>query len=260
MTGPDSTRSLLVLRKLTRAIADAARTQMSEYLGTVAPLLRPAAVLGDYVQGGVKESTLKADRAFKEVQALYQAVAPVKPFSLPRDLATPFNFPSATLEITPVEYVHPVQDGAQTRNISVRRPLAWVLTYSGYAPSRMEQFLGTSTKMRATDELQKFVLSHAILHVALNSQPGLLRMFDGLHYPITSTKLPECGELPITRIGVAISTSRPSDALILESAELTGVDAFEEVVTVEDIAALSDPLKERLLAIAREQAPELVVG
>ena len=57
MDGRDSTQSLLVLRKLTRAIADIARAQMTEYLATLAPLLRPKVVLGDYVEDGSKEST-----------------------------------------------------------------------------------------------------------------------------------------------------------------------------------------------------------
>lgn len=257
MDGRDSIHSLLALRKLTRAIAEAVRSQMTEYLGTVAPLLRPTALLGDYIQGGVRESAVKADRALKEVQGLYQAIAPAKPFSLPRELAAPINFPGVSLEITPVEYVHAAQDGANTRNITVRCPLSWVLTYSGYAPSRMDQLLGSNTRLRATDELQKFVLSQLILHVALNSQAGLLRMFEGLHFPITTAKVPEFGDLPMTRIGVAISTSRPTDAVIIESAELTGVDAFEEIVTPDDISRLSDPLRERLLGIAREQVPEL---
>lgn len=255
MNGRDSIQSLLVLRKLTRAIADAVRVQMTEYLASVSPLLRPAALLGDYVQGGIKEAPVKAERAFKDVQALYQAIAPAKPFSLPRDIGTPFNFPSSTLEITPVEYLHAAQDGATTRNITVKRPLSWVLTYSGYPPTRVEQWLGSGTKMRATDELQRFVLSQVILHVALNSQPGLLHMFEGLHFPIATSQWPEFGDLPMTGIGAAISTSRPPDAVIIQSAELTGVDAFEEVVTVEDIERLSDPFKERLRAIVREQAP-----
>ena len=45
---------------------------------------------------------------------------------------------------------------------------------------------------------------------------------------------------------------------MIESAELTGMDAFEEVVKVEEIAALPDPFRQRLLEIARQQAPELV--
>jgi hypothetical protein len=79
-----------------------------------------------------------------------------------------------------------------------------------------------------------------------------------LHFPITTTTLPEFGPLPITRIGVAISTIRPTDAVILESAELTGMDAFEEIVSVDDLSKLRDSLKERLLELARQHAPELV--
>jgi hypothetical protein len=45
--------------------------------------------------------------------------------------------------------------------------------------------------------------------------------------------------------------------VVLESAELTGIDAFEEVVNVEDIARLTDPLKDRLIEIARPHVPAL---
>jgi len=86
----------------------------------------------------------------------------------------------------------------------------------------------------------------------------LMQIFDALHFPITTAKLPQFGELPVTRIGIPITTLRPSDDVVIESAELTGMDAFEEVIKVEDIARLADPLKERLLDIARQQTPELV--
>ena len=75
MSGRDSVQSLLVLRKLTRAITDAVRVQMTEYLKTLTPLLRPKAVLGDYVQGGPKEPSRKSDKAFGDLQALYETVA-----------------------------------------------------------------------------------------------------------------------------------------------------------------------------------------
>ena len=75
MNGRDSIQSLLVLRKLTRAITDVVRVQMTEYLKTLTPLLRPKAVLGEYIQGGQKEPTRKADKAFKDLQALYETVA-----------------------------------------------------------------------------------------------------------------------------------------------------------------------------------------
>src|SRR4051812_25681940 len=102
MNGRDSVQSLLVRRKLTRAITDAVRVQMTEYLRALAPLLRPKAVLGDYVQGGSKEPSRKSDKAFSELQALYETVAGAKPYILPRELTPPLSFPNTGLEITPL--------------------------------------------------------------------------------------------------------------------------------------------------------------
>ena len=83
----------------------------------------------------------------------------------------------------------------------------------------------------------------------------MVQIFDALRLPLTTLKTAEFGDLPATRIGVGISTSRPSDAVVLESAELTGMDAFEEIVNVDDISRLTDPLKERLMDIARQYGP-----
>ena len=256
MSGRDSTQSLLVLRKLTRAIADSVRAQMTEYLATLAPLLRPKMVLGDYVEDGTKEATRRSDKAFKELQAIYEKVAGTKPFNLPRELTPPLRLSGSGLEITAVDTPHVIQSGSESRTIMVRSPLTWTLTYGGYAPSRLPELL--KAKLRPGDELAQLVLSYLMMHVVTTNSPGLMQAFEALHFPITTTTIPECGPLPITRIGVAISTSRPSDAVILESAELTGMDAFEEIVNVDDLAHLRDPLKERLLEIARQQAPELV--
>jgi hypothetical protein len=138
----------------------------------------------------------------------------------------------------------------------VRCPLTWVLTYTDFPPNRLQELL--QTKARSIDEVQRFVLSYLIINLVTTNEPGLMQVFDALHYPLTTAKSRDFGELPITRIGVKISTFRPSDAVILESAEVTGMDAFEEVVNVEDIARLPDPLRERLVEVARQQAPELV--
>jgi hypothetical protein len=256
MSGRDSTQSLLALRKLTRAITDVVRVQMTEYLKTLTPLLRPKAVLGEYVQGGAREPSRKADKAFGDLQALYETVAAAKPYMLPRELTPPLSITSVGLEITPLDYYHLAQAGPDTRRIKVRCPLTWILTYSDFPPTRLQELL--DTKARSVEELQRFVLNYLVLHLAIKSEPALMQVFEALHFPLTTTKAKEFGELPITHIGIGISTTRPSDALIIESAELTGMDAFEEVVKVEDIARLADPLKERLVEIARQQAPELV--
>jgi hypothetical protein len=71
MNGRDSIQSLLVLRKLTRAITEVVRAQMAEHLATLTPLLKPTAVLGEYVQGGQKEGTRKADKAFRDRRSVF---------------------------------------------------------------------------------------------------------------------------------------------------------------------------------------------
>jgi hypothetical protein len=256
MDGRDSTQSLLVLRKLTRAIADVVRAQMTEYLSTLAPLLRPRVVLGDYIEDGTKESTRRSDKAFKELQTLYETVAATKPYNLSRELSTPIRLAGAGLEITPVDTPHVIQAGSETRTIMVRSPLTWTLTYAGYAPTRLPELL--KAKLRGGDELTQAVLSYLLMHVVTNNSPGLLQVFEALHFPISTTVVPELGPLPITRIGVALRTTRPDDSVILQSAELTGMDAFEELVNVHDLQQLRDPLKDRLMDLARQQAPELV--
>src|SRR5687768_6330034 len=141
MGGRDSTQSLLVLRKLTRAIADIVRAQMTEYLSTLAPLLRPKMVLGDYIEDGSKESTRRSDKAFKELQALYERIAATKPYNLPRELTLPLRLSGTGLEITAVDAPYIIQAGSDARTIMVRSPLMWTLTYAGYAPTRLPDLL-----------------------------------------------------------------------------------------------------------------------
>jgi hypothetical protein len=258
MKGRDSAPSLLVLRKLTRAITDAVRVQMTEHLATMTPLFRPSMVLGDYIKGAQKEPTRRTEKVFKELQALYESVATARPFTLPRELATPLSFPADTLEITPYDYAHAAKSDTDTRTIQVRRPLTWTLTYTGFSPNHLQELLDTT--MRSTEELQKVVLSYLILHVVLKNQPGIPKILEGLHFPITTVKTPEFGELPVTRISVPIATERPSDAVVLESAGITGMDAFEEVVNVEELSQLPDPFKQRLLEVVRQHAPELAAS
>ena len=256
MTGRGSIQSLLTLRKLTRAITEAVRVQLMNHLATVAPLLRPTVVLGDYIQGGSKESTRKAEKAFKQLQSLYESVATGRPFNLPRELSTPLSFGGELLEITPHDYAHMADAPGGTRRILMRAPMTWTLSYSGYAPPRLQELL--NTKMRSQEEVLKFVLSYLALHVVVSNQPGLMQVLDELRFPITTVNVPEFGDLPVTRIGPPITTTRPADSVIVESAELTGMDAFEEVVDADELARVKDPFKERLLEIAHQQLPESI--
>ncbi len=241
-----STQSLLVLRKLTRAMAEAIRARVGEHVKTVSPLLRAESVLGSHIQGGHHEFVRKADQAFKELQAMYDAIAPTAPFNLRHELTPPLTLANLPLELTAVDYVHDARAGTDARRLLVRSPLTWILHYQGFAPHRFGELM--NPKLRA-DDAQRFILAYLTLHLAFKYQPGIAALFEALHFPVTATTIPTLGALPIMQIGMSVRTERPPDEVMLQTAELTGVDAFEEVVRLDDVDGLRDPLKEELLQI-----------
>jgi hypothetical protein len=251
MSGRDI-QSLLAQRRVTRAISDAVRAELSQHVSVLTPLLRPEAVFSEYIEGGRRDAGHRPGLALKELQALYEQIAPAKPLNLRRELTPPFPFANATLEMTPVDYVHVTHSGGHERKITVRRPLTWTLNYAGFAPAKLQAVV--DSKGRSPEEMQRFILAYLLLHFVIKHQPGLTHILDELHCRVTSTTLPEFGDLPLTRIGIDVTTDRPADDVVIESAELTGMDAFEEVVNAEDISRLRSPFPQRLLEIVARQS------
>lgn len=249
-----SIQYLLVLRKLTRAMADYLRGQMKEYLSTLAPLFRPKSVLGNYVEGGAYEVSRIGERAFKELQESYQALAQSNLYKLPQEFKTPLEVISPQLEMTPVEYTHVATAGGESKTVMVTSPLKWALAYSGFSPARLRELIGSSN--RAGDDLQQFVLHYLMMNTVIAKQPGLAQILEALHFPLNTERLEEFGDLPVTYISADVTTSRPPDDVIIESTEISGMNVFEEVVNTQDVAALRDPLKERLVELMKTYGEE----
>ena len=249
MTEPFTIERVQELRRLTRSVADLVSEQITAHLATLAPLFRPRRVLGEHIRGAEKEPMKGADRAFRDMQTLFDTVARAQPFTLTRELKSPVDVSSVTLEIHPVEYDHEIAIGRDTRIVSVRSPLSWVLSYAGYGPSILPELLAHRTG--ANEELYEWLVHQFVLHAVASNQPGLLDILSRLHYPLSFVTEPKSGKLPITRIASPLSTIRPPDDVIMQSVELSGMDAFEEVINVDDIGQIRDPLKDRLMEIAR---------
>jgi hypothetical protein len=250
-----SVKRLLVLRKLTRTVADLLRGQLREYLATLGPLLRPRNVLGEHVQSPAKETVKGADAAFKELQGLYETACRAKPFNLPPELAAPVEIQTSVLEMTPLEYAHVAKTERESKTVGVTCPLKWVLTYSGFAPRRLAELL--ADKNRTGRELEQFLLHTLVLHVVLNRQAGVTRLLEALQFPVSSSRLPGFGELPFTCISAAVGTIRPPDDVLIESTEVSGMDAFEEVLNLDEVAGLRNPFKERLVELLRGHGEEV---
>ncbi len=245
----------LKLRKLTRAIADLLRGQLTDYLATLSPMLRPKSILGEYVQGGAKESVRNSERTFLQLQRSYAAVANTKPYNLLNELRSPVEIENSAVEITPVEYSHVVTGDGQSKTIAVSSPFKWVLTYAGFSPAKLQELLANRNRMN--EETHRFVLHYTMLQVLLASHPGLPRLFEALRFPISSGHICQFGELPVTYISSYVSSIRPADDLIIESTEVSGQNAFEEIVSLNDLWSLEDPLKSQLLELARNHGEEL---
>ncbi|PWT88927.1 MAG: hypothetical protein C5B55_12280, partial [Blastocatellia bacterium] len=153
-----STQRLLVLRKSTRAVSDLLRSQMKEYLSTLAPLFRPRTVLGNYVEAHSYEVSSTAEKPFKDLKELYQKISRSKTYQLPAELRTPLEVINNQLEMTPVEYQYVVPGN---KSIVVTSPLKWALTYRGFGPMRFREVLLNSN--RSSDELQQFVLHYLMM-------------------------------------------------------------------------------------------------
>jgi hypothetical protein len=251
-----STRRMLVLRKLTRAIADLLRAQVKDYLSTLAAMFRPASALAGFLQMPGKEPAPGADRAFKDLQTLYEGLAGKKPFHLLGELKQPLEVASSVVELAPVEYVYVAKDESSSKIVTVTSPLKWVLTYAGFAPRRLKELF--ADKDQGGKNLQQAVLHYLMLHVVVSRQGGVTRLLEGLHFPVSSERWPDFGDLPIPCIGSPITTLRPPDAVIIESTEISGMDAFEEVINLDDIVQLRDPLQKRLLELAQQHGADLL--
>ncbi|MEW5979666.1 MAG: hypothetical protein AB1898_28035 [Acidobacteriota bacterium] len=251
-----NTQQLLQLRKLTRAISDLLRGQLKEYLTTLAPLLRARAVFGEYLHSSTKEAVRGADKAFKDLQSLYQSVAGAKPFNLPKELTPPIELMSATLEIVPMEYVYRASTEQSTKEVVVTSPLKWILFHSGYSLSQLRAIL--ADRNRSDAQVREFLLHHLVLHSVMSRQNGVTKILETLHFPVRTEQNPDLGGLPITVLSSTLSTLRPADEVIIESTEISGTDAFEELVRIEDISRMSNPLQEQLLELVKTATPGLL--
>lgn len=254
MPEPYTTQRMLSLRKLTRAAADQMRNQLKDILSAVGPLLQPKAALGDYVRG-VKEPVRGADALFKEIESMYNTVGAAKPFGLRRELTPPLDYSGASVDVNPLEYSYTAAVKGQSKRVMVTSPFRWVLSYTGHSLAELKTLLAAVSP--SNDQLHAFVLHYITLRCQVTRQSPLTNVFKALRYKLSVTTQPEFGELPLTCVSAPIFTVRPPDEVIIETTELTGSDTFEEVIDLEGLATLRDPMKDSLVELARAHGEQL---
>jgi len=245
---------LLDLRKITQAISRKFASDLKSHLATLAPLFSPLPLFGEYVRGGVKSSGLQAEKAYRELKNRFQSIAQQRPFALDTTLASQLDLFAATPVLSPLEYTYTARGEQGTHEITVTSPLKWVLSYPDTEPKRLRELLADDRKL-VKEELAHALLQCLAMEILLEQRPGLVRLFHDLRYQIQSEPLGGMGSLPVLTISSPITTRRPSDEIMIQNTQLTGIPSFEEVIEVEQIRRLEDPVRRELLAITQSTSP-----
>lgn len=251
-----TTKKLLGLRKLTRAVGELLRGQLKDYLAALALQFRPKSVFGEFVEGP-KEYFKGAEASFKELQTTYESLCGAKIFNLPKDFKQPLVVASQIPEVGTYEYAHEAKAEGQTKTVIVTAPLRFVISFTGFGPKRLKELLAVRAAGGPTSDLQDFVLHALMLQVVVNRQAGLGKILEALRFPLGVGKIPGAGDLPFVFAAAAVPTLLPPDEVIIESTEISGTDTFEEVVNLEALTALKDPFKDKLVELAQQHGEKI---
>jgi hypothetical protein len=248
---------LLKLHGVTKGIASLCSRQLRTHLETLAPLFRARRFLGDYMEGVLREPVAGSERTWAELQELYRKVA-VRPFDLRPELPNPLESVASTLQINEWEYTHSVQTDRGWQAIRVTSPLTWVLGYSSsYSPSALRQQVQQNAHQKEAENVRAFVLRACLLHMLFQKLPPLTSLLAALRYRVEVRTLKELGELPLVTVSLPFATVRPSDDLVAKAAGFAGGDHFTEVVDLDSVRQLQDPLREEVAQIVRQHGESL---
>ena len=235
---------LVEFREKTEAISQFLHKRLQVHLETLRLLLAPRRLLGKYV--GVKEDVVGADKALAQLREIYRGVCG-KPFALPTELDEgPLQLLENRLELYPWEYIHQAKSERETKAVTITSPVRWVLTYhAGYTLSQVLQAM-VGKEQRQVDALRQFVVNALVMHLVLAKYPSITKLLTDRRYQVGVDKAPSLGELPLVTLSACLPSFRPADQLILTATRFSGVPAFIELIDVEMLDTLPDPLKQHL--------------
>ena len=238
-------------RRATELISKYLQSQLVSYLETLRPLFEPERLLGKHA--GSKNVAAHGDKALAQIQQAYNALAG-KPYDVPREFeASWLTRIDSTLELYRWEYVHDALSapGAAPKQISMTHPARWVVGYkSGATLAQIARGLVTRSE-RQPELTKQFLVNALVLNGLISRNTGLTALLTALRFDVRVEELPGFGKLPLVTITAQLPTFRPADDLILTAVSFSGVPAFIELIGLDTIRSLEDPLKvkiEELLA------------
>jgi hypothetical protein len=96
------------------------------------------------------------------------------------------------------------------------------------------------------EDVKTLLLTTLTMAYLLDMSPGLKALVEGLNFSLSIEQASIAGRLPFAIISAPITSFRPPDDMMKTVAQLSGTPIFEELVDVDEIAALEHPFKTRL--------------
>ncbi len=246
---------LLSLHGLTKDVAQVCLRHLKAQIEAMAPLFRPRRYLGDHMEGSGKEAAPASDRNLAGLLELYGRVA-VSPFDLRPEVRTPLESVATQFQLDEWEYTHATQTDRGWQSIRVITPLTWVLSYSSsYSFSALRGVIAGNGQ-RDAQAVRSYVLRACLMHELFSKIPALSDLLAGLRYNVEMRTSPQLGNLPLVTISAPFKTLRPPDNLVVMAVGLAGGASFSEVLDVESVRALSDPLRDETIKILRQHKVE----
>jgi hypothetical protein len=222
----------------------------------MAPLFRPRRFLGDHIDSTGKEAVSGADRNLAELQELFARVA-VKPFDLRPELRKPLESVSTQFQLDEWEYTHATETERGWSSIRVTTPLTWVLSYATSYSLGSLRGVVSGVGQRDPEAVRAFVLRACLMYQLFEKIPALTSLLEGLRYKTEIRRSPQLGDLPLLTISAPFKTFRPSDELVATAAGLAGGASFTEILDVDSVRNLGDPLRDEAVAILSRHRVEL---
>ena len=239
---------LAELRHRTEVIAGFLRDRLRGYLETLRPLLAPRRLLGKYVDW--KEDVASSEKAVTQVRQKFAEVCRA-PFSLTPDLEDGVFAVDNRPELYPLEYTYEAKSEGESKVLTITSPVRWVLTYdAGTTLSQIRQTVAGKHD-RQSDHTRQFLVNALVMHLLLTKYPGIGQLLSDLRYQVHTDRYPGLGTLPFVIISAYLPSFRPADNLLLMATRFSGVSNFVELIDVDAVHTLQDPLKSRIEELLR---------
>jgi hypothetical protein len=240
-----SFEQLASARKRTQVISDFLEKQLLGYLDTLRSLILPERILGKLA--GSKFDVPGADKTLTDLQESYRRL-PGKPFDFPKEFETEWlSEVGVKVELQRWEYSREIQSESGNRTVAFTSPTRWVLAYGpGLSVVQAIQAFARKQDRRGNDQLRQFVVNTLVLNSLVARSGSLSALLGDLRYKVQLETHPALSGLPLAVVQSHVSTFLPPEPIIAAATELSGINAFIELIDIDAIRELRDPFKERI--------------